>query len=321
MKLYRVTIEPLAAFRSRLQSDTIFGHLMWALRYTGGAGGNQAVTEFLARYQTGAEPPLLVSAGFPAETLPLPVLARPRPDRSGSIADRVVGGMRHKQRAQRPYLPLAEWQTLAAHLSAETLAQAQSRTADPGDWEKKQPLTRTAIDRITGSARQGQLFVKTETFYRAAARFDIWHKIGEGEDLEQVKTWWRWIERNGFGQRKSTGLGAFKITRLLEESDGLLPQVEQPTGFVSLSAWVPAAQDPTEVTYKTRVKRGKLGEQGALPSPWKKPLLMLEPGAVARLPAGEALRDWYGQVVSDIHWTEKEVVQYGLAFPVGVNCA
>jgi hypothetical protein len=73
------------------------------------------------------------------------------------------------------------------------------------------------------------------------------------------------------------------------------------------------------VRYRVRVKRGKLAEQYAIPSPWKKPLLMLEPGAVARLSEGDPQREWYGQLVEDVHWTQKGIVQYGLAFPLEVR--
>ena len=58
MNVYRLTIEPLTSFRTPLQSDTIWGHLMWALRYL---EGESALLAFLGRYREG-DPPMLVSA-------------------------------------------------------------------------------------------------------------------------------------------------------------------------------------------------------------------------------------------------------------------
>jgi hypothetical protein len=84
---------------------------------------------------------------------------------------------------------------------------------------------------------------------------------------------------------------------------------------------VPRASDPTDVTYRTRIKRGKLAEAWALPGPWKKPLLMLEPGAVARLAEGQAVGVAYGRLVRSVHWTVEGVVQYGCAFPLPVRIA
>ena len=75
MRIYKLTIRPLTSFLTPLQSDTIFGHLLWALRYT---EGEDALVAFLNRYRDD-EPPLLVSAGFPEGTLPVPVL-QPQPE-------------------------------------------------------------------------------------------------------------------------------------------------------------------------------------------------------------------------------------------------
>jgi len=325
MKTYKLTIRPLTSFRTPLQSDTIFGHLMWALRYV---EGEDALVEFLARYRDG-DPPLLVSAGFPEGTLPVPVL-RPEPkdpeEKKRNPANEVVGTMLHKALEDDRYLPLPQWHQLAQNVSARTLKgllnDAQARLRELKKAERMHPVTRTAVDRITGSAREGRLFVADETFYGPGRRFEVWHKLDEGNDtlLERLTRWWRWVERNGFGRGKSTGHGAFRI-----EGDGLteagaeLPQVENPNGFVTLSAWVPRRGDPTDVTYRTRIKRGKLAEALALPGPWKKPLLMLKPGAVARLPDGQNVQEWYGGLVEEMHWTQKGIVQYGYAFPLPIH--
>ena len=342
MKVYRLTIEPLTSFRTPLQSDTIFGHLMWALRYTEGEADLEA---FLARYRD-AHPPLLVSAGFPSGTLPVPVLPPALEEERGlSVADEVVGSMLRKALEDQAYLPIPEWGELAKALSPEALRnmrdeillgkrpELQARLRILRETQAAHPVTRTAVDRVTGSAREGRLFVSMETFYSPGRTFDIWHKLDQAEDglLKRLNAWWRWIERNGFGRRKSAGHGAFRIQgHGLVEADGELPHLQDANGFVTLSAWVPKKSDPTKVTYRTRVKRGKLAEALAVPSPWKKPLLMLEPGAVARLDPGKTVDEWYGRMVGEMHWVGESVpdaqrqavnnvVQYGYAFPLPVN--
>ena len=337
MKTYKLTIRPLTSFRTPLQSDTIFGHLLWALRYI---EGEDALVQFLARYCDG-DPPLLVSAGFPEGTLPVPVL-RPEPkdpeEKKHNPANEVVGAMLHKALEDDRYLPLPQWHQLAQNVSVRTLKgllnDARMRLRELKKEERVYPITRTAVDRITGSAREGRLFVADETFYGPGRKFEIWHKLDEGDDklLGRLTRWWRWIERNGFGRRKSTGHGAFRIVgEGLVEAGAELPRVANPNGFVTLSAWVPKTDDPANVTYRTRVKRGKLAEALALPSPWKKPLLMLEPGAVARLAKEDGeLREWYGGLVAGVHWPDpdipdgekdimKDIVQYGYAFPLPVH--
>ncbi len=330
MTIYRLTIRPLTSFRTPLQSDTIFGHLMWALRYL---EGEDALLAFLDRYRN-SKPPLLVSAGFPEGTLPAPVLPSVDEDEDtegvdgSSPADQVVTRMLRKALEDDRYLPLAQWRQLASALSAERLdnlrEEARSQLRRLRATATRQTITRTAVDRMTGSAREGRLFVSEETFYAPQRAFEVWHKVLAEEDdlVERLNRWWDWIRRNGFGRGKSSGHGAFRIVGdgLSEASDDL-PQVEKPNGFLSLSAWIPRHSDPTDVTYHTRVKRGKLGEALTIPSPWKKPLLMLEPGAVAHLDDGEDVREWYGRLVEDVHWTHDEIVQYGYAFPMPVRIA
>ena len=304
MNVYKLTIKPRASFRTPLQSDTIWGHLMWALRYL---EGEEELVSFLDRYRAGS-PPLLVSAGFPTDTLPAPVL-QTKAERDAE---------------QERYLPLGQWREIAGQLSADALGDAREQAREAlrhlRETEQMQPVTRTAVDRVTGSAREAQLFVSEETFYQPGYCIDVWHKVDGESLLPRLERWWRWVEANGFGRRKSAGQGAFAITgEGLVEASAELPAAAEPNGFVSLSAWVPIRDDPTDVTYRTRVKRGKLAETLALRRPWKKPVLMLEPGAVARLPDGESLHEWYGGLVQDMHWTIEGIVQFAYAFPLPVQ--
>lgn len=347
MKIYRLTIEPLSAFGSPLQSDTIFGHLMWALYYTARQDGDKNLQTFLNRYRAGS-PPLLVSAGFPEGRLPLPILETPLPELEEKGANRLVDHLIHRKMRERRYLSLSYWQTLAQNLSSEVLQkvlksawifaqEAQNQSALPpfqtgaqtpsvdgplyDDYQKGQmahAVSRSSINRLTGRTKTGP-FINQETVYSPQYRFDIWHKLADEDLLPQVRAWWQWIERNGFGRRKSAGAGAFRIVRPLEVADDLWPTVENPNGFVSLSAWVPTPDDPSKVSYRPRIKRGKLGEQFALPTPWKKPLLMLEPGAVAQLPVGDKLKPYYGQLVENMHETKAGIVQYAYALPLPVH--
>lgn len=324
MKVYKLTIAPRSSFRTPLQSDTIFGHLLWALRYT---EGENALSAFLSLYRSDGPPPLLVSAGFPAGMLPIPILPS-IPDQGGrSVADSVVGAMLAERYLVEGYLPLEQWHEIAQNLSPTMLAEARVRGREQLTELKEASETRTimqtAVDRITGGAREGRLFPVEETLYGRQTQFEIWHKLsdeGLAHDLlARLQACWRWIERNGFGKRKSVGHGELEIVEPLRPADGEVPRVENPNAFVSLSAWVPAEDDPTEVAYRTRIKRGKLAELYALPSPWKKPLIMFAPGAVARLPAGEPVREWYGRLVEEMHWTIEGIIQYGYAFPLPVR--
>lgn len=66
------------------------------------------------------------------------------------------------------------------------------------------------------------------------------------------------------------------------------------------------------------VKYGKLGGNYAnctKINPFKKPLRIFKPGAIFRT---SDVKEYYGQIVQNIH-ENKNIVHYGLAFPVGMK--
>lgn len=86
MKAYRLNITPRSPLGSPLQTDTLFGHLCWALRYT---QGEPRLRDFLHAFDD-IPPPLVLSNGFPEDFLPRPVFpARARmPDERTPKTDR-----------------------------------------------------------------------------------------------------------------------------------------------------------------------------------------------------------------------------------------
>ena len=90
---------------------------------------------------------------------------------------------------------------------------------------------------------------------------------------------------------------------------------DQPNCFVSLSNYIPKKTDPVQGQYKIHVKYGKLGQAYAhADNPFKKPLLMLKPGAVFWT---DKPQHAYGRLVYSVSDTYPEVVQIGstLAIP------
>ncbi|MFQ6071958.1 MAG: hypothetical protein ACE5KT_04555 [Methanosarcinales archaeon] len=65
---YEIIINPKSSFLTKFQSDTIFGHLCWAIRYL---HGEDELLEFLGKYKK--EPPILVSNGFDSGRMPRPI--------------------------------------------------------------------------------------------------------------------------------------------------------------------------------------------------------------------------------------------------------
>ena len=88
---------------TRLQSDTIFGHICWAISFINWGKENK-LTNFLSAYENEGPPPLLVSNGFPKGFLPKPLtlpITQDQIDEAVGIENRIEKAYKIKM-AKRP---------------------------------------------------------------------------------------------------------------------------------------------------------------------------------------------------------------------------
>lgn len=296
MQTYRCRFVLASATATPWQADTLFGHLCWHLVRT---RGERHLTEgFLGRYRD-EDPPILLSDGFPAGYLPRPRgAALPAGREAMSKRDRVAS-----YRAAKDLLE-ARWLTLDA-FNAWRDGSPTAAGEQPGPAVRV--VSKNAIDRLSNTAGGpgGALFDFTEHCLDAV---DVYWRIAD--DLEPaVRDFLDDLARLGYGKRKSVGYGAL-ASCTLEPFSGFGP-VADANGFVTLSHFVPKANDPTEGFWTTRVKYGKLGEELATsPQPFKAPLIQLEAGSCFY---DAPPRPWYGRLVRGLT-RNPEVVQYAYAF-------
>ncbi|MDI6814651.1 MAG: hypothetical protein QMC90_00995, partial [Dehalococcoidales bacterium] len=315
-------IQPESPFITPLQSDTLFGHLAWAIVYEQGEKG---LKEVLAEFNSGS-PPFLLSAAFPEGMLPTPVLPPLTREEIDTLAgDTSTSNKRKlieevKQTKGIKFIDIATFQSLAYDLSPISLTKQLLKILKDSKpvISQEEVIMHTAIDRISGTAREGSLFNHQQTFYRPAARLTIWLKLSDDSWKDKIHRWFRIIEGGGFGKRKSTGLGQFHASDDIIEADSELPQVANPNAFVLLSSYVPKVNDPLQGYYHYIVKRGKLGGPWALGGRvWKKPLIMFAPGSIFH--TDKELAEYYGGLVPEIHYENPRIVQYAYAFPLGIR--
>jgi len=173
------------------------------------------------------------------------------------------------------------------------------------------------INRLSGTTHEGSLFTTNENFY-GAEDFEIYCKIGENFTEEKLKDCLEFINMNGYGRKKSTGKGKIECTL---ESD--YPDiVKSANAFMSLSNYVPKADEATNGYYSILTKYGKLGGHfassslttGENPIPFKYPLIMFEAGSVFFPKQTET---HYGRIVDKVHpVTDPRIVHYGIAYPL-----
>jgi CRISPR-associated protein Csm4 len=300
MRLHRATLEMASATGTGWAADTIFGHLCWLLRFR---LGEDALTDFLGMYQS-AEPPLVLSNGFPAGHLPRPLIPTP-PATTSDLAERRARARAGKAAGDRTYVPIADFNRILAGESVE----ASPRVGIPSRLTLKNQISRTTG--TTGG--EGQLYEFAEMFWSSVDVFalvadDVAGLVGELFGM---------LAESGYGKRKSVGYG--QIASVVWSPAPRLGVESGANGFVSISNFVPARGDPVRGSWRTIARYGKLGEAYALDAvPFKRPLLMLAAGSAFYAPSP---RPYYGRLVEGVSPSHPQVVQHGLAVAVPARLA
>ncbi len=316
MGTFRLEIRSLSATLTPWQADTIFGHLCWTIVRR--ANGETELAEFIQTYRQG-NPRLLLSDAFPADFLPVPVLpysAQPRPANKAE-------GMARVEKAKM-------WKEAAFLTPDEFRAACQGQMPDV----QRAPISRrdrtvfkNQINRLTGTTTGpeegagGNLYSVDELALaqeKGPGRFDamplsLYVRIAPGWE-DWTRQLFNDMALAGYGKKKSSGYGQFRIASFQPFEGFARPQGAN--GFVSLSNFVPAGDDPTRGAYRLFIKYGRLGEDYAVSgAPFKLPLVMIRAGATFYV---ERPKAFFGRLVTGIHRSKPEVVQYGFAFDVPI---
>lgn len=291
MKTYKIKLKIHGSIMTPFHADTLFGHLCWMVAYREGENGLKA---FLEPFQK-REPPFLISDGFPLELLPKPLSAEffvldSEDKKNIKKIDFIVSGNFQSIRDGKECKPESIQNPYLVCL-----------------------LPHNRIDRLTqATSKEGGVFNLRKTF---VSKINVYLKTVDEQWKQKVIELFDALSRSGYGKKKSTGSGQFSI----EEVIGIdFKKIGNPNGFVSLSNFCPAEDDPTEGLYKTFVKYGKLGEEFTFcGNPFKRPLVMVKAGSVFRT-AG-APKEYYGRMIQEgISPAKPEVVQYAYAFAVPI---
>ena len=302
MKLFRVTYRLRSAVASEWQADTIWGHLCWALRYL---HGEHRLAEFIAAYDT-PQPPLLVSNGFPHDLLPRPILPPAPLDLKAELAEQKKQFREQKEAKKEDYVSFEEFNRA---LRGETVCPSSRAEVT------RRVTLKNQINRITNTTgAEGGALYSFEEYYCDA--ITIYAKIAEGFE-DTTRELFDYLAKTGYGKRKSVGYGWLEMLDF-EPFSGF-PSPKDANAFVSLSNFVPAANDPAQGYWKLLVKYGKLGEEYASSAkPFKKPLLMFAAGSAFY---DSPVRDYYGRLIPKLSPSHPEVFQYGFGLPVPARLA
>src|SRR3989338_3112383 len=301
MKTYRLKIKPHSSFLTPWHADTIFGSLCWIMAWR---DGENVLGQFLQGYKSG-DPVFIVSDGMPGDLLPAPAHLLLMSPESKSFED--------YQKAKK--MKKIAW------LTPDEFASVQKGNLDierEKDFQTSKTFTtlHSSINRTTGTTGdEGSLFELEEYSLDRGEAISIYLRIKDGWE-EKVFSLFKDLSLMGYGKKKSIGKGSFEIVGELESFDKF-DDCKGKNGFISISNFVPARNDPTEGFYKTLVKYGKLGGEFTFGgNPFKKPLMMLAAGSSFHVEGN--IKPFYGRMIEGISPAKPEVVHYGYAFSVPI---
>jgi CRISPR type III-A-associated RAMP protein Csm4 len=152
---------------------------------------------------------------------------------------------------------------------------------------------RNTIGRASNTTSNGGgLFGDSLYAVNGEAELSVYVRVIDGFN-GRLLTLFRELEHTGFGSDTSIGKGQFEIASDFEPQPQL-DSVPDANGVVVLSTFQPAASDPTDGYWETFTKYGKLGPDFGLENVFKRPLVMLRPGACFR----DSPRAFVGRAVS-----------------------
>lgn len=306
MNLYRFHIIPESPWLTPWQSDTLAGLLCWACAHTEGdvALQRDVITPALA-----GQPPFALSDAFPNDWLPVPHMVR----------------LANWPPDQRKTVKQARWLPQASFERFQNGAIPDITDLISESGVKEYIQLRNSIGRATNTTSHGgQLFPLEETVMAKESGFlTVYVRVQDG-----LKTrFWQWVKELaswGFGADRSVGKGQFRLNSELEPFSNF-DKVIDANGSIVLSTFQPTPGDPADGAWESFTKYGKLGPDYGLENVFKRPLILLRPGACFR---SSQPYEWYGRaipmsellapdVVTELMGRGKSIVQwaFGLSVP------
>ncbi len=264
-ELVRISIRPLGGWITPWQADSLMGAL--AVAWVRSHGPETLRRDFLDPWLA-HEPPFVISNAFPGDSLPAPAsLALPMWDwpreNFKDVKNRrwlSPSGFREIQRGKRPTLEDAPEVDIRNHVRMRNSISRDTNTTS-GEGGELFPVPYSELSLPNASM----------TLYARAT----------SAGLDILTSALELLGLTGYGARASTGHGGFEMEGSPTPSPEL-DDVSDASGFVSLSTFQPSPTDPVEGYWRSFVKYGKLAPEFHDAAIFKRPQVMLEPGACFR---------------------------------------
>lgn len=279
MQLVRFKLRPTSPWQTPWQADTLAGMLCWTMARHKDFGPADLKEKILSP-ALGGKPPFVLSDAFPGDLLPIPMTVRlfdwPS-DRMKKVRDAAwIGekGFCAAQGGNRPaFVDLISNDDVIRSFGQmrNTLSRATDTTSDVGEGPDE--------DDAGGLFQLGEFALDVTTQCLNGADYLSVYAAVEDEFLPTLTKLFRELSETGFGSDASVGRGQFEVVGEPEDASWLNQSEVQCDGLLTLSTFQPGKDDPTEGFWDSFVKYGMLGADFGLENVFKRPLLMLRPGA------------------------------------------
>ena len=258
---------------------------------------------------------MIFSNAFPAGTFPLPMGVRDNAadfERIEKKEERQRAYQQHKRLKNARYIEKSWFRKIQEGADSGFSAGLTE------DEVREMTVPHNLVSRQDGVVKNldgnGSLFEEDEFFGIPGHEYDVYILSSFSEDV--LKPLVRTMFLLGIGKNKSTGKGSFELKGWYEEQE--LLDCPQANAYMALSNFIPAPGDPAEGWYKPFVKFGKLDREYAMTeTPFKKPLLFFQAGAVFRT---EQVNLYYGSCMENISAIDGVLANaYTIAVPVRLN--
>jgi CRISPR-associated protein Csm4 len=300
MRTYRVKLKPAGAWCTPWHADTLFAALCWQVR---SLDGESELRRMLRQFCAG-EPPFVLSDAFPDGWLPCPLSAK--------LQELPQSNVQSKPPA---WVPEGRFRAVANGNGGAIPAQMDEWPEPIGNSRN----LHASIDRRSGTCgSSGRLFEIETSFLQKldTVGSDKLALYLRSDDPERVARLLHSLSTVGFGKKRSSGKGGFKLEREAEPCNWM-DDSSGANAFVSLSHFVPSSQDPGDGCWRLLTKYPKFSPGVPAASPFKGRLVMLRPGSVFRTTG--PVRHFYGTMLTGISQSFPEAVHYGLCFPVPIR--
>ena len=303
MEYAKITIKPTSPFITSLQSDTIFGHFAWGVRFV---FGEKRLQELLSEFEK--KPFIIFSDGFEKGKLPKPFL-KPYLPKDDEL--KFAKEIKKKAYIEKEFL----FQNIDNLSDEKIFAYFKNRLKKkknytPCDIEKNIRYTKeedkesetkysitqkNSINRISNIVTEGLYSIKERFFIFESFEYEVYfayQNIGKDE----IKKVFEFIAKRGFGKDKSTGKGKFdfEIDWDFEEKKYFITKKNY---YINLSTMF-LSENMLLLYGKIITKFPKAGGYYASSEPYKNPCIMYLPGStfvVKDEPLGKAESSVYNK--------------------------